>query len=247
LCNIADSNNILLIEDNCESLGSKVENKLLGSFGIAATFSTFVGHHISTIEGGLTVTDSPELDEMLKIVRAHGWSRNLDETARSRLRKEYSVDPFYDLYSFYFSAFNLRPTEINGFLGSFALKYLDEIIDARESNYLKYKNVTKNCSSIWHYSLDHMTKVSNFAYPIIFKKTADSVRARKEFNSRGVEVRPIVGGNIAKQPFMVNFKTKHQLVNADIIHTNGVYLPNNPDLTEDDMRYLCDTFSDIVG
>ena len=67
---------ILLLEDNCESLGSEYKGKLLGNFGYASTFSFFVGHHLSTIEGGMIVTDDEYLYEMLVMARSHGWSRS---------------------------------------------------------------------------------------------------------------------------------------------------------------------------
>ena len=84
---ICDKKNIILIEDNCESLGTIYKGRKLGNFGLASTFSFFVGHHMSTIEGGAICTDDRELAVMLKLVRAHGWDRNLNDYQKKLLRK----------------------------------------------------------------------------------------------------------------------------------------------------------------
>ena len=136
--NICKQKGIILIEDNCESLGTVYKNKKLGNFSLASTFSFFVGHHMSTIEGGAVCTDNEEIAIMLKLVRAHGWDRNLESKEQNKLRKKYNVESsFYSKYTFYDLGYNLRPTEINGFLGNTQIKYLDEIVRKRERNFLK--------------------------------------------------------------------------------------------------------------
>jgi len=128
---ICDKKGILLIEDNCESLGSKYKNRLLGNFGIVSTFSFYVGHHMSTIEGGAVCTDDEELATMLKLVRAHGWDRNLSLNNQKLIRDKYKVNStFYSRYTFYDLGYNFRPTEINGFIGNIQIKYLDKILNS---------------------------------------------------------------------------------------------------------------------
>src|SRR3989338_7190084 len=112
---ICEEKNIILLEDNCESLGSVAYGKKLGNFGLASTFSSFVGHHLSTIEGGMVCTDDEKLYEMLLMVRAHGWDRNLYTKSQKQLRKKEKCDDFYAKYTFYDLAYNARPTEISGF------------------------------------------------------------------------------------------------------------------------------------
>ena len=114
---ICDEKDILLIEDNCESLGTEYKGKKLGNFGLASTFSFYVGHHLSTIEGGMACTDDEELATMLRIVRAHGWDRNLPKKEQEKMREAEKTDPFYGSYLFYDLGYNLRPNEINGFWG----------------------------------------------------------------------------------------------------------------------------------
>jgi CDP-6-deoxy-D-xylo-4-hexulose-3-dehydrase len=137
LRDICNEKGIILLEDNCESLGTvTTQGNMTGNFGLASTFSFFVAHHMSTIEGGMICTDDEELSEMLKIVRANGWDRNLNAVQQEKWRKKYNIESeFQAKYSFYDLGFNFRPTEITGFLGSYQLDFLEENILTREKNY----------------------------------------------------------------------------------------------------------------
>src|SRR3989338_1610457 len=134
---ICQDQNMILIEDNCEALGTVYKGKKLGNFGLASTFSFFVGHHMSTIEGGAVCTDDKDLAKMLKMVRAHGWDRHLELSDRKTLKDKHGIKDFHANYTFYDLAYNLRPTEVNGFLGNNQIQYLDEIIKNRHNNFIK--------------------------------------------------------------------------------------------------------------
>lgn len=246
---ICDQRNIILIEDNCESLGSQYNGIKLGNFSLASTFSFYVGHHMSTIEGGAVCTDDSELATMLGLVRAHGWDRNLDFSAQEEIRKKFKVNSsFYSRYTFYDLGFNLRPTEINGFLGNNQLKYIREITDKRNKNFLKlssaiYKHTDKYIP-IRHSQMDF---ISNFAIPLICK----SAETRNELVNRcegRVEIRPIVGGSMLKQPFYRKYMKKKLLImdipNAADVHDNGLYFGNNPELTDEEITYLIKIFTE---
>ncbi|VVB74518.1 UDP-4-amino-4-deoxy-L-arabinose--oxoglutarate aminotransferase [uncultured archaeon] len=230
-----EKNKIILLEDNCESLGSKVDGKKLGNFGLASTFSFFVGHHLSTIEGGMICTDDSNLHDMLTMVRAHGWSRNIDKNAESGLREKYNVSEFYNKYTFYYPAYNFRPMEINGFLGLEQLKYMDEIHKRRAENFKKYVSAAKNNVDFHKLDFSHMEFISNFAYPVICANKEVFAKYLEKF--RDVEIRPIVGGSTVEQPFF-NGK-KYSCPNAKKIHELGFYVPNNPDLTADEVKTIC--------
>jgi CDP-6-deoxy-D-xylo-4-hexulose-3-dehydrase len=140
---ICKKNKIVLIEDNCESLGSEINKKKLGSFGLASTHSFYVGHHISSIEGGSVSTSSSKLNDMLKITRAHGWARNLNSQSEKKLIKKHNIKDFFRKYTFYDLGFNFRPKEINAFLGFNQLNYLKKIIKIRFINFLSFNNIYK--------------------------------------------------------------------------------------------------------
>ncbi len=232
-----DNNNIILLEDNCESLGSEVNHKKTGNFGLASTFSFFVGHHLSTIEGGMVCTDDEELHDMLVMTRAHGWDRNLSIDKQNELRVKYNVNPFFAKYTFYDLAFNVRPTEINGFIGYKTIKYLPEIINKRFVNFMKLNNALKDNDDVLHYELNHMNIISNFAFPLIFKDKTLFIKYKELFEKNNIEIRPIIAGNMTKQPFFIKYCRDDTLLNSRIVD-NGFYIPNNPSLNEDELNLL---------
>lgn len=240
-----DKKDILLIEDNCESLGSESNNKLLGNFGVASTFSTFVGHHLSTIEGGVICTEDEELHEMILQVRAHGWDRNLPIKSQKRLRDKHGIiDDFYSWYSFYDLAYNARPTEINGFIGVIQLEYWDEIVSNRKNNFNKFLNAALDNDDIISLDVEHMNIVSNFAMPLILKTVELYEKYKKRFQNSSVEIRPIIAGNITKQPFYKKYiKEISECPNADMVHRHGFYFGNNPEMTDKEIDVLCGLIS----
>jgi CDP-6-deoxy-D-xylo-4-hexulose-3-dehydrase len=233
---ICDKKGILLIEDNCESLGSRYKNKLLGNFGLASTFSFYVGHHMSTIEGGAVCTDDEELATMLKLVRAHGWDRNLSIGNQKMIRDKYKVNStFYSRYTFYDLGYNFRPTEINGFIGNIQIKYLDKILKKRNSNFVELaKKIYIKTNKYYPIEYKHMDFLSNFAFPIICKSTSVRDQLVKACENK-LEIRPIVGGDMTQQPFFNKYMQKYSHVgtssNAELIHKQGLYFGNNPELT----------------
>lgn len=243
---ICDKNKIILIEDNCEALGSIYKGKKLGNFGLASTFSFYVGHHMSTIEGGAICTDDVELALQLRIVRAHGWDRNLSENKQMKIKSKYKVNStFYSRYTFYDLGFNLRPTEINGFIGNIQVKYLSEVLKKRNENFFKlaipiYKQVKK------YYPLryDHLDFLSNFAIPVICK--TQKIRDELVGKCAGkVEIRPIVAGDMVMQPFFAKYMKNFSLPspNAKLVHEQGLYFGNNPELTDKEKDTILDVFT----
>ena len=236
---MCEEKNILFLEDNCESLGSKAYGKLLGNFGLASTFSFFVGHHFSTIEGGMVCTDDEELYEALLICRAHGWDRNLSIERKELLRGKYEVDPFFGKFTFYDLAYNVRPTEINGFLGNLQIDYLDEMIARREKNFAKFQLSKSNNIDILPLEVGHMEINSNFNMPLVFKDYQTFLKYKEKFDKADVEIRPIIAGDITKQPFWRKYMRNTQdYPNSQIIHYKGFYFPNNPELTDEEVKLL---------
>ncbi len=245
IAQLCKKNKIILIEDNCESLGTIYKGKKLGNFGIASTFSFYVGHHMSTIEGGAICTDDEELATMLAVVRAHGWDRNLELSKQTSLRKQFKINStFYSRYTFYDLGYNLRPTEICGFLGNTQLQYLPQIIQKRQKNFLTFaQKIYSQTDKYYPIHFDHLDTVSNFAVPVICKSTEVREKLVKKCNGK-VEIRPIVGGNMTQQPFFKKYiATSYNLPNATYIHNNGLYFGNNPDLTAQEKQIITSLFS----
>ncbi len=236
---ICKKNKIILIEDNCESLGTVYKGRKLGNFGLASTCSFYVGHHLSTIEGGVISTDDEELMNMLSMVRAHGWDRNLNFAKQDQIRKKFKVNStFYSRYTFYDLGFNLRPTEINGFVGNIGIKYIDEINKKRNCNFLTIAKAIYNNKNYFPLKYDHIDFVSNFAIPIICKssKIRDELLGKCE---SVIETRPIVGGDLTRQPFFRKYiKTHLNNKNSGIAHDQGFYVGNNPELTKREINKI---------
>ena len=247
---ICDQKKIIFIEDNCESLGTVYKNKKLGNFSLASTFSFFVGHHMSTIEGGAVCTDNEEIAIMLKLVRAYGWDRNLESKEQNKLRKKYNVESsFYSKYTFYDLGYNLRPTEINGFLGNTQIKYLDEIVRKRERNFLKLVKVINVRNNLYYpLKYDHISLISNFAYPVICKSKKIRDKLIKKCKNI-IEIRPIVGGDMTHQPFYKKYMSQYEKMlgnsNANIIKEQGLYFGNNPEMTDKEISAIIRVFSKL--
>ncbi len=238
---ICKKENIILIEDNCESLGTVYKKKLLGNYGLASTFSFYVGHHMSTIEGGAICTDNEKLANMLRIVRAHGWDRNLTQKNKEIIRNKHKINSeFYSRYTFYDLGYNLRPTEISGFIGNIQIDFLNEIIKKRNENFFKISPfIYKQTSKFFPIRHDHIDFLSNFAIPVICKseKIRDDLVSKCEDK---LELRPIVGGDITSQPFFQKYmKVNNENVeNARLIHKQGLYFGNNPELTKEEINQI---------
>ncbi len=240
IARVCKEKGIILIEDNCESLGTELHGTKAGNFGSASTFSFFVAHHMSTIEGGMVATDDTELAEMLRITRANGWDRNLHADQQVRLRKKHTVGSELDSkYTFYDLAFNLRPTEITGFLGLYQLQFLDENIKKREANYLRIEKIMKENEDLIPLIHDHIGVLSTFAFPIICKTPELRAQYLEQFSGAGIEIRPMIAGNMQRQPFYKKYVTEeYDLPGTDLLHKNSFYCGNYPELSEQDLETI---------
>lgn len=235
------SRGTLLLEDNCEALGTELQGVKTGNFGLASTFSFFVAHHMSTIEGGMICTSDEELSEMLRIVRANGWDRNLTAAQQFKWRKRHSVSSeLYAKYTFYDLGYNLRPTEITGFIGLLQLAHLPRNIRRREEIFLRLEEVLKQNDELVPLDHAHISVVSGFAFPVICRTPELRERYVRQCAGAGVELRPMIAGNIQRQPFYAKYvKERFPLPGSDLVHDCGFYFGCYPELTEIDIETLC--------
>lgn len=218
---------IVLIEDNCESMGATFGGRQCGTFGVMGTFSTFFSHHISTMEGGLVVTDDEELYHILLALRAHGWTRNLPKF--NRVTGEKSDDPFEESFRFVLPGYNLRPLEMSGALGRAQLAKLPRLIGGRRAN-----------GALWQQAMaDHPLfriqretgESSWFGFSLVLRP--ETGLARREVLGRlealGFEARPIVSGNFTKNPVlrMMDHSLHGPMTHAEEIDLNGFFIGNH--------------------
>lgn len=225
---------VLIIEDICESMGSKYKGKHLGTSvsTIGSVYSTYYGHHISTIEGGFITCNDPEIYYLLVSLRSHGWDRDLPIDIQNKWRSKYNIDDFNSLYTFYHPGFNFRSTDLQAFIGLRQIKKLDNFAKKREENFKIYQqNLINNLLNIQTNKEDF---ISNFAYPVISYKRDEIVKSLKEAN---IEVRPLIAGSLAKQPFWTG--DIPEMPNCELIHQYGFYLPNHQGLIDEDINLIC--------
>jgi CDP-6-deoxy-D-xylo-4-hexulose-3-dehydrase len=231
---LCEENDIILLEDSCESIGSEYNNIKTGNFGLMSSFSFYYGHHMSTIEGGMVSTNNEEMYNLLLSIRSHGWDRDFNKEYQSNLRKENNVNDFRALYTFYYPGFNLRSTDLQAFIGLNQIKKIDDFSNKRNKNYMIYDSLIKN--DFWKIKNYDNCFYSNFAYPIITPKIKEVV---SELIENKIECRPLVCGSIGLQPYWKNIYGEQNFEFGNIVHHNGLYVPNNQDITENEIEFIC--------
>ena len=228
--------NSLIIDDVCEShgcLGS--DGKKRGSNSLGATFSFYFGHHMSTIEGGMVSTNDVELYDLMRMKRSHGLAR--ESIYFDNYKKKYSdID---SQFLFITDGYNFRNHEICAVLGRSQLKRLDHMIETRRNNYKHYVKIIENNPTLF-YSHSYEDSNSSFCFPFICKSRDLRLKFKKILDQHNIENRPIVSGNLLSQPFLRGHKilTDKKITNAELIHTQGMYVGNNHFITENDMLDL---------
>ena len=220
---ICKQHRLVLFEDNCESLGAKYKGHFSGSFGISSSFSFFFSHHISTMEGGMVLTDDKELYEIMLCLRAHGWTRQLP--IKNLITKKKSKNSFYELFNFVLPGYNVRPLELSGAIGKEQLKKLPKLISQRRKNASYFQKMVKDLPNI-KLQVEN-EKSSWFCFGIILKKNREKIL--KYLKEKKIESRPIVAGNFTKNPVIkyFDYTINSKLDNSNLIHSNGLSFGNS--------------------
>lgn len=241
---ICNDNDIIILEDSCETVGSVYKGQKTGSFGLMSSFSYYFGHTMSTIEGGMVCTDDDDIYALLKMIRSHGWDRDLDETRQKALREKHKVSDFKALYTFYIQGFNVRGTDLQAFIGLEQLKRLDSICDAREQN---YNYLHENIHNPFWKIRPVGEKISNFAYPIIHPDRDKIVEALR---ANDIECRPLICGSMQAQPFLQEnnyyIKTTGESFANDFVEQFGMYIPNHQNLSQEDLEKIVSVINSVT-
>lgn len=239
LMSIAKKHNLQVIEDSCESMGAYYKDKAVGSFGRVGTFSFYFSHHITTLEGGICVTDDFELTETMRIMRAHGWSREADEHQKY-VEKYPDIDPRFIFVNL---GYNLRPTECQGRMGQVQLPKLADFVNKRRANIAYYRKKLDKYSDIFSFQEEQKDGYSSwFGLAIILKdKCPFKVKDISEFlKENKIENRPVIAGNIGNHPVMQDYHHimgKNQEV-SDNIMRNGFALGCHQHMNEEAIDYV---------
>ncbi|WP_449044310.1 DegT/DnrJ/EryC1/StrS family aminotransferase [Paracoccus versutus] len=229
---------ILLIEDNCESMGATFAGRQAGTFGVMGTFSTFFSHHISTMEGGLVVTDDEELYHILLALRAHGWTRDLPR--RNRVTGEKGEDPFEESFRFVLPGYNLRPLEMSGALGRAQLEKLPRLVAARRENGARWVEAMAD-HPLFRIQRE-IGESSWFGFALVLRPECGLGRREvlAGLGALGFETRPIVSGNFTGNPVLrlMDHSLHGPMTHADEIDRNGFFIGNHPHDMRDAIRIL---------
>ena len=233
---IIENRDIVVIEDNCESMGAKFDDKFCGTHGLMGTFSTFFSHHMATMEGGMVLTDEEEYYHILLCLRAHGWTRNLPDKNHVA---DKSNEWFEESFRFVLPGYNVRPLEMSGAIGIEQLKKLPSFIKQRRKNSEIFVSLFKDDKRFLIQK--EIGESSWFGFSLII---VDKSINRKEIidllTINKIDSRPIVTGDFTKNDVMkfFNYEIYETLENADYLHYQGFFLGNSHlDLTKE-LMYL---------
>jgi CDP-6-deoxy-D-xylo-4-hexulose-3-dehydrase len=249
---ICSKYNLILLEDNCESLAATYDGENCGSLGLMGTFSSFFSHHMCTIEGGVTLTNDEELYQIMVSLRAHGWTRGLPD---KNFVHDKDGNVFNDLFRFVLPGYNLRPNEVFAALGLEQLKKLPKMIEDRRRN-AEYFNLKMNTLQAKYPGMFYTQKIlsksnsSWFGFSIVLDQELKNKRSDivKMLTKAEIESRPIVAGNFAKNPVIKYMKSRisGELTNSNHIDENGLFIGNNHGDQRERIDYFIQVFDSIV-
>ena len=242
ILDIAEEHNLWVIEDCCEALGTQYDNRNVGTFGAYGTFSFYFSHHMTTIEGGMVVTNDDHLADLARCLRAHGWVRDMNNT------EEFVTDgkQIDTKYLFVNTGFNLRPTEFNGAIGRAQIRKLDN-----------YNRRRMEIASIWNQTLEPLAQQGKlypmrtspqslpvpFAYPVHTQNSETKIELQQWMENAGIETRPIVCGNMARHPAfeIIEHRIIASLDGADKLMDCGFYWGIDPEMDNANVKFVADT------
>lgn len=242
---IIDGRDIVLLEDNCESMGSRFDGKYTGTFGLMGTFSSFFSHHISTMEGGMVLTDDEELYHIMLSLRSHGWTRHLPPTNLVTGRK--SENPFEESFRFVLPGYNLRPGEIHAAIGMEQLAKLPQLLETRKRNAGVFQESFADCEWVQLQKECGESSWFGFAMTLVEKAPVSRNELVAKLEEKGVACRPVISGNFLKNPIMAYFdySVSGSISNAEYIDQNSFFVGNHHYPLNTEIEHLREIFSEL--
>lgn len=241
---IIGTRNIILMEDNCESMGAEFKGKQTGTFGLVGTFSTFFSHHMATMEGGLIVTDDEEMYHVMVCLRAHGWTRHLPMENKVSNKSD---NWFEESFRFVLPGFNVRPVEMSGAIGVQQLLKLPSFLEQRRKNASLFVSLFKDSKDF--YIQKDTSNSSWFGFSLIIKPESKLTRDKiiQTVDENQIDCRPIVTGDFTKNEVLkyFNYEIFGEMKNAKYLDKQGFFVGNHQiDLTEQ-IQHLHNVLSNL--
>lgn len=237
LLSLCERHDVKIIEDCCESHGATFRGRKIGNFGLAASFSFYYGHHLTTIEGGMVCTNDRDFYERVLLLRSHGMLRELPEDARAK-NAVLDCDP---RFTFLCAGYNVRNMEMNAVLGIEQLKHLDSHIETRNRNMHRF---IENLDGEKFHADFKLDGISNYAFPII-PRDINKNDLCEELTKKGIENRPLIAGSLYRHPLMQNVSPENLSRNSDYIHERGIYVGNHQHVTMEMVDGLCEILNNF--
>lgn len=236
LLSLKNKYGFLLLEDACASVGSSYKHQKVGTFGDMSSFSTYYGHQSPTVEGGLVFTDDHEFHNILVMIRSHGWGQHLDSETYNRIFGKYNIDTAHRPFAFFYPGFNVRPTDIQAFIGLGQLDKLEWTIKRRVENHELYQQLLGDYFYTQKYDKDSV--VSSIHFAILAKDSNERDKIATNLKENGIETRLYSAGNLGLHPFWYDNYGKFNAPMATKIYDCGLFLPNNPSLKPEDVEFI---------
>jgi CDP-6-deoxy-D-xylo-4-hexulose-3-dehydrase len=239
---LAKQHGLWVVEDTCEALGTEYLGRPVGTLGDIGTYSFFFSHHITTIEGGMVITPHNELAELFRCMRAHGWTRHLKN--REKTEALYAdIDPRFLFIS---TGFNLRPTEINAAFGIQQLKKLSGFNSRRQSvamQWIESFGPLEKSGQLMPMQPNPGVNCTWFGFPVRCATREVRDKFKSFLESRKIETRPIICGNLARQPAFrsIQHRISGSLTGADEVMDKGLFWGSHPIMSEDEIQYVATT------
>ena len=226
-----------LLEDACAALGASYgDGSMVGTVGDMSSFSFYFGHQLSTIEGGMVNTNDPELYNLLLMLRSHGWAKDLDQESYDALIDEHGIDDFHKPFAFFVPGFNLRSTDLQAFIGLRQIEKAAWVSRNRNRNHLLYAEKLRGHVGFQDWGDNNPVSIS-------FGALAKNTEHRREIVNRlvaaGIETRIFSAGNLGRHPFWTSRYNEFRAPVSDKIHSCGFFVPNYPEMTEEDIGFIC--------
>ena len=235
--------NAIYIEDCCESHGALLDDKKVGTLSEGSTFSSYFGHHMTTVEGGFVSTDDKELYELMRAKRSHGMARECSPEVFEQYKKDYpEVD---ERFMFVTDGYNLRNTEFGAVLGLSQLPRLNNMIKKRRKVCDRFVSMLKKYEDTFH--IPNFDGNSSFCLPFILNNKNMKKDLQECLESNGVETRPLCSGNLLRQPFLKDYNLGIDNPRVDYLHFNGFFIGNNHLITNDDIEKLEEILDDYFS
>jgi len=239
---LANKHDLIIIEDCCEAMGATWDDRKVGNFGVGGTFSFFFSHHITTMEGGMVSVTNPVDAEHIRIMRSHGWLRN-QKLIKIDTSEYVDVDSKYTFVNW---GLNVRPTELQASFGIHQLKKSDKFSKARMRLAKIFNEFIVGQEFLYTPLVANKASPSWFALPLMINKNAPFKKSDliSHLERDGVETRPMISGNLARQPVAAVFPElrKNIYPGADEIHAHGFYIGLSPIYTDEMMGRLIEVF-----